>query len=419
MYFILLEAPSVGLDEQERPHPVNPRLCQRVVQETLSVSASDLLEFQAGPTSLEYDYLSVYTVSGGYLVSQRFLDVLSDLAVPVRAYPVRLLHYQMAVPFPDPAFLWVPQRVRRDEAVDMEQSEIQVNQRTGLRRLVRMVLRPAFLEHAPLIFATMGRCLVHETVRQVMEEQGLRGIAFASLDAVDNPEAEIKRRDLEALLQAHPDDWSHWYQLSLLYKDERALAPLRRALDLNPNAEHAWYRLGGILRTIGSREEALQAFQRAIDLNPQSGAWGEYAAILRELGKYEEALTVAQRWVEIWGEISPLPWYEVGKAQAALDRDEAALAAFDRGFAVFGAAVGGRIHEVHAIRAEIFFRQGRYEEALKAYEAGLVKNHFDQQLWEGKAKTLWALGDEAGARDAEQKARQIEDERKENARRVL
>ena len=412
MYSILVEAVLGTIVEGDRARPIDPLLCSRLVDEPNAPRPQVELSFHIGPSCLEYDYLSIRNVSGGRLCSQRFIDILTSASVPFTAYPVHLLEWNTEHPITERYFFWIPKRVSRDEAIDWERSEDRIDPETGVHWLTKLVLRTDYEVIAPLLFVTAGRYLVNDSLRAQLEAAGISGLAFAPLDAAHDPYTGVKRETLELFLREHPEDWERWYKLSLLYNDQRALEPLSRVLELKPDLEEALYRRGRILYQIGSLQEALEAVKRVIELNPQSRAWGEYSTILRELEHKEESLTSAEHWVQIWGE-SPLPWYELGKAHAALGHYEEAVQAIDRGFALKG-VVGPYIEEVLRIKGEMLYQLGRYKEALSAYALGTKMNARYRALYEGKAKTLHALGRNKEALRAEQELQKLEQEREEN-----
>src|SRR5437879_4908998 len=101
-----------------------------------------------------------------------------------------------------------------------------------------------------------------------------------------------------------------------------ATTSLRNSWDL----EEGWYRRGLILYELEHLQEALEALKQAVQANPQSLAWKDYSAVLRRLGSKEEALASAEHLVQIWSS-SPVSWYELGAARAAIGHVEEALQA--------------------------------------------------------------------------------------------
>lgn len=72
--------------------------------------------------------------------------------------------------------------------------------------------------------------------------------------------------------------------------------PLRRALELNPNDQHAWHHLGNHLRAAGRMEESVAAFTRAVALDPLNARSRQVLATdLAAIGRMDEALAQAAR----------------------------------------------------------------------------------------------------------------------------
>ena len=100
---------------------------------------------------------------------------------------------------------------------------------------------------------------------------------------------------------------------------EKALAPLERALELQPDYAWALAHKGEALQRLGRYEEAMAAFDRALELKPDY-AWammGKGETLLK-LGRYEEAMAPLERASRLWSESS---WcmYQVGLCHFALD----------------------------------------------------------------------------------------------------
>jgi TolB-like protein/tetratricopeptide (TPR) repeat protein len=72
---------------------------------------------------------------------------------------------------------------------------------------------------------------------------------------------------------------------------ERAVASLRRALELQPDAVRAWERLGSALISMGQEAEGFEALRRALDVDPaDAGAMGAMArALFIGRARFDEA----------------------------------------------------------------------------------------------------------------------------------
>jgi tetratricopeptide (TPR) repeat protein len=81
---------------------------------------------------------------------------------------------------------------------------------------------------------------------------------------------------------------------------ERALASLRRGLDLQPGSVRAWRELGGVLIARGEEAEGLAAIRRALALDPQdAGALGSMGrALFVGLARFRDAVPYFEQALE-------------------------------------------------------------------------------------------------------------------------
>ena len=342
MYSILILAPQDDVEELDLPEALDPQLCSRLSgKRDLPLPLQQPLLFLIGPLSLQRDYLRIKNAVGD-LCSERFIEVLANLSVPFTAYPANLLERGTDHPVSDRYFFWLPKRIRSEEVVDWERSEVRTDAETGFRRMAKLVLKAEAEATAPLLFETAGGCLVHDTLRTRMEAAGIRGILFAPLDTASNPYAGVKMVETKRYLQAHPDDWQQQVELSRVLKAfhryNEALEALDHALTLKPDDADTWYKRGQILYRLGRLQEALKALKQAIVLDHESWAWKEYSSVLRDLGCYEEALASAQQLVQVKDK-AYLAWYELALAHKALGHDEEALQALERALRAGGNAL--------------------------------------------------------------------------------
>ena len=326
MYYLLVQITSDEDKECRRIQAVEPELCRRLIFERALQKPGMKLSFRINPLCLHKDCLQVSNVSGGRLCSQHFIDVLTSESIPFTAYPVHLLDVTTGKPIAAHYWFWIP--IWIEGTIDWETSEVWVNPETGKRHLTKMVLI-ASGEAAPLLFQTKetGHYLIHDKVRTRLQVAGITGVAFAPLDAASIPLLGVQKLELERILQRHPDNVEDWCKLSYLlwqlHRQQESLAAIDRALTLKPDLEEGWYRRGLILYELEHLQEALEALKQAVQANPQSLAWKDYSAVLRRLGSKEEALASAEHLVQIWSS-SPVSWYELGAARAAMGHAEEA-----------------------------------------------------------------------------------------------
>lgn len=85
-------------------------------------------------------------------------------------------------------------------------------------------------------------------------------------------EIELSLAILDAVVDIAPQEAEAWYLRAkvniLKVKPERALADLRRALNLDPKHYRAINDLGLVLERLGAKKEALKAYRRALAVNP-------------------------------------------------------------------------------------------------------------------------------------------------------
>ena len=85
-------------------------------------------------------------------------------------------------------------------------------------------------------------------------------------------EIDLSLAILDAVVDIAPQEAEAWYLRAkvnvLKGKSERALADLRRALNLDPKHYRAINDLGLVLEQLGAKKEALEAYRRALAVNP-------------------------------------------------------------------------------------------------------------------------------------------------------
>jgi serine/threonine protein kinase/tetratricopeptide (TPR) repeat protein len=152
----------------------------------------------------------------------------------------------------------------------------------------------------------------------------------------------------------------------------RAVASLRRALDLQPDSVRAWRGLGAVLMAMGQEREGFDALRRALVIDPADA--GALAAMARALFIGRAQFDEAASWYERALAANPQGgWYALQLSHcAALLRDFArGEAAAGRAIALQQASLSGqegvlivgasmRLGHLHALQA-------RYAEAVASY----------------------------------------------------
>ncbi|MEM7192179.1 MAG: tetratricopeptide repeat protein [Pseudomonadota bacterium] len=85
-------------------------------------------------------------------------------------------------------------------------------------------------------------------------------------------DVELSLSVLDALVDIAPEQAEAWYMRArvnvLAGNPERALADLRRTLNLDPRHYRAIADLGLVLEQLGAKKEALKAYRQALEVNP-------------------------------------------------------------------------------------------------------------------------------------------------------
>ncbi len=156
----------------------------------------------------------------------------------------------------------------------------------------------------------------------------------ATLYHADRPDeafcAYVKTTELD------PQNVEAWYAQGVLLNNhfrnhEKAVRPLKKVLELDPEHESAWLNLGNAYYETESYDAALEAFERAIELNPNfARAWHNKASLLFDHAKkYNEALDTIKQAVSIISD-DPSLWIIKGMMMLGFEEYERAEEAFAR-----------------------------------------------------------------------------------------
>jgi thioredoxin-like negative regulator of GroEL len=146
----------------------------------------------------------------------------------------------------------------------------------------------------------------------------------------NSSQSETQITDLERAIQLTPGNGEFPHLLGLRLSvsdqnDERAIANLRNAVNLNPNRGHYWLDLASVYQITGNTEKESEALQSALDTepgNPEVAA--EAARLFLESGNANRALPLVKQALEQNPEAAstllPVCWDKTRDASLILNR---------------------------------------------------------------------------------------------------
>ena len=192
------------------------------------------------------------------------------------------------------------------------------------------------------------------------------------------------------LLPADSKDWSSdfkqqtsWYNLAIcrqsLGDTAGCMQALEEVLKRNPKDADAWKTKGNILDTIGRREDAIRAYDRALQIAPQDATiWRNKGNTLGNLKRYQDALGCFEEAQKL-GDPTAAKSIEQCRSMLRTNEDY-----FERGCALY-----------HA---------GKFEEAIRCFDAALAADAKNPDVWNSKALALKAVGKSEQAIQCHKKA---------------
>lgn len=196
-----------------------------------------------------------------------------------------------------------------------------------------------------------------------------------------------------ALLPGWPDGL---YSLAKTYfawgKWEEGIRALELARQGAPDSVDLLYELGHAYAAVSRTEEAEAAFRRAIALAPEDpDGWSFLCRFYASLRRPDEARPAcekalaleSQNDIALWGLYGVLMYEEdLPKAFATVDR----MAAEAPAWAL-----------PHVIRGIYLVEQGRYEDAIRSFDAALSRDDQLAEAYTQRGLARWRSGDQAGA----------------------
>jgi eukaryotic-like serine/threonine-protein kinase len=177
-------------------------------------------------------------------------------------------------------------------------------------------------------------------------------------------------------------------------RHDEANQALQTALERQPRSDDLHRELGDILVDHGNIEAGLTELREAVRLRPDY--WENPTALAMALyrrGRFEEAIVPFTRATELLPS-DPLVHARLGAAYHQLGRLDDALRQYRE-----AARLGGT-GPAYANIGTILYRQGKFQEALEAYDQSLQRRPGSQQTWRNKGDALNRLGRTDDARES-------------------
>lgn len=202
---------------------------------------------------------------------------------------------------------------------------------------------------------------------RALDERDRFTFAMAYASAGDEKNA---RAQLERLLAQHPDHPLYLYWLARIdYYDrryDRAVAKLKRVVELDPGSARAWDNLGLSYDMMGQNDEARQAFEKAVELNrklPSPSAWPpmNYGSLLLRMQKLPEAESSLRESLKLDPRFAQAHYY-LGKVLERSGNDVEAIREFQA-----AALLAPSMADPEYALGQLYRRLGKSEEANVAF----------------------------------------------------
>jgi len=155
-----------------------------------------------------------------------------------------------------------------------------------------------------------------------------------------------------------------------------AIIELKRALQLAPNSDEVWRRLGFVYGNGGHYEDEASAYREAVRINPYF--WANHSGLgtsYLDLGRNENALAEFQQAARLAPPDVPTGWANSGSALYRLGRLEECVNAFQKAISISPKA------SYYSFLGVAYFYEGRLAEATQAFETAVKKDPNQVQSW--------------------------------------
>ena len=183
-----------------------------------------------------------------------------------------------------------------------------------------------------------------------------------------------------------------------------AAQEFHRAVDLNPRDPEALSGLAASYRDMGRNSEAEAIYIRAANLRPDD--WNGYNSLglfYNRVGRPRDAIREFRKAIELAPDNSGA-YANLGVAYMSIG-DPAMMAAAEQ---AFNKSISiNPTYNAYADLAIIYGAQNRYADSVAAIQQALKLNNQDYKVWNNLVEGYEWLGDEKGASQARQKAREL------------
>jgi tetratricopeptide (TPR) repeat protein len=185
----------------------------------------------------------------------------------------------------------------------------------------------------------------------------------------------------QSLAQTTAQEWiDQGFTLYSQSKYDASLQAFDRAIALDHENADPWYNKGVVLYDQGRLDDSLQAFNKSIEIDPlDADAWYNKGSVLKELGR----TTAAEN---AFAKASELDAFADSREKGSADQDSQN-------------PINSTVSETSTDTAENWlskgnslYNQGKYEEAIKAYDKSLDLDSLNPETWQNKGYALNKLG---------------------------
>jgi tetratricopeptide (TPR) repeat protein len=188
------------------------------------------------------------------------------------------------------------------------------------------------------------------------------------------------------ILAARPDDPNAMHLLGLVATQkgnrQRAIALIRRAIELHSNSAEMYFNLGTVLAETGQNAQAIAALRRAIELDPRlAAAHNNLGRLLRETGDLYNSVESIRRAVLLAP--SAKAYANLGLSLTQLHQHEEAIAAHRK-----AVELQPNLALAHNDYGTALAKAGMLTEAIEAYHQAIRRDSFNAGFYSNLGTAL-------------------------------